>query len=351
MKLRNAAIPLVALCVATALARGFQDAGEPRQEKAATKADSSPLRSKDLAEVPATLSDRPEDEKAVRAVVRALVEAYNARKAEAIAPLLAENALLLDADGSETEGRQAIADSYKVSFEAGETHKLQGTVEAIRFDGPDHASLRGQFQLLESSGTPASIGRFRIAAHREGEKWLVREIQDYAVEQLDSGSNYHQLRQLEWMVGDWIDESQDVRVSTQVRWDDHHNFLIRTYEMELAGVPASSGTQIIGWDPHKQHIRSWVFDSLGGFGEGVWHSQGNRWLIKSHGVMRNGQTTTSTQVIEIVNDHAVHLSSYDRTAGDESLDDVSEILMVRKAPEPTAADPTKAATEPAAAKP
>ena len=333
------------------VALGFYSQGSAQdaaQAKGAASAAASPLQSKNLAEVPATLSDRPDDEKAVRSVLRSLVEAYNGRKADAIAALLAENALLLDSDGSETEGRQAIADFYKTSFDAGDTDALQGTIDGVRFTGPDSVSLRGDFQLLDKSGTPTSVGRFRVASQRVGGKWLVSEIQDYAVEPVDSGSNYAQLQQLEWMVGDWVDESENIKVSTQIRWDDNHNFLIRTYEVELEGAPASSGTQIIGWDPQKQQIRSWVFDSLGSFGEGTWQSQGTRWVIKNRGVVRSGLTTSSTQVIEMVNNDAARLTSFDRSVGDDTLDDIDEVMMVRKAP-PPAADAAAQEAKPAAA--
>ena len=33
-------------------------------------------------------------------------------------------------------------------------------------------------------------------------------------------------------------------------------------------------TQRIGWDPVADHIRSWEFDSEGGFGEGKWGGDG-----------------------------------------------------------------------------
>src|SRR5262249_54307075 len=118
------------------------------------------------------------------------------------------------------------------------------------------------------------------------------------------------------------------------RWDDSRNFLVRTYTLQIGGEPATSGTQIIGWDPRVEQIRSWVFDSEGGFGEGNWINQGNRWIIKASGVLRDGSATTATQLIEMVNNDAVKLSSYDRTAGDESLPDVPEVVMVRKAPAP-----------------
>ena len=35
---------------------------------------------------------------------------------------------------------------------------------------------------------------------------------------------------------------------------------------------------MIGYDPVKGRLRSWVFDSEGGFGEGSWRQEGNKWL-------------------------------------------------------------------------
>jgi hypothetical protein len=36
-------------------------------------------------------------------------------------------------------------------------------------------------------------------------------------------------------------------------------------------------TKYIGWDPVEGRIRSWVFDSEGGFGSGLWTRSGNEW--------------------------------------------------------------------------
>jgi hypothetical protein len=216
-------------------------------------------------------------------------------------------------------------------------------LQGLRFHGADVATVRGQFQLIDSGGAPTSVGQFRLTLQRNGGKWLVNELQDYAVEAVEPEDNRDRLQQLEWLVGDWVEESPDARLMTQVRWDDSHNFLVRTYELQLAGAPATTGTQIIGWDPRIGQIRSWNFDSKGGFGGGVWQSQGDRWLVKSTGVMRDGRGTTATQIIEKVNNDSFRFSSYDRTAGDETLDDVSGVLIVRKAPDPAAANAEKPA--------
>jgi hypothetical protein len=42
-------------------------------------------------------------------------------------------------------------------------------------------------------------------------------------------------------------------------------------------------TEIIGWDPETQSIRSWVFTSAGRFAEGVWERDGNAWTVRMDG--------------------------------------------------------------------
>ena len=98
------------------------------------------------------------------------------------------------------------------------------------------------------------------------------------------------LKQLAWLIGEWIDESPESLVTTSYRWDDNHTFMLSDFEVKVAGRPVMSGTQRIGWDPLAKTIRSWVFDSEGGFAEGVYSHAGNRWIVKLTGVTQRRQT-------------------------------------------------------------
>ena len=64
-----------------------------------------------------------------------------------------------------------------------------------------------------------------------------------------------------------------------------------------------TGTQRIGWDPVTRNIRSWVFDSEGGFGEGVWTREGNKWIVKKTGVTGDGKIASATNIISQVSKH------------------------------------------------
>ena len=75
-----------------------------------------------------------------------------------------------------------------------------------------------------------------------------------------------------------------------------------------------SGTQRIGWDPRHKQIRSWVFDSDGGFSEGFWSRDGERWVMKSTGVLKDGRAASATNVLTRVNRDTMNWTSVDRTS-------------------------------------
>ena len=147
------------------------------------------------------------------------------------------------------------------------------------------------------------------------------------------------LRDLDWLVGDWVDEGEDGKVASSVRWDEGRKFLVRKYSVQIAGEPGRSGTQWIGWDPQAKQIRSWVFDSDGDFGEGRWTRSGNAWIIKASGITGDGLTTSSTEIIEPINKDSLKLRANERIVGTELLPDIEETVMVRKAPSPSSDRP------------
>ena len=61
----------------------------------------------------------------------------------------------------------------------------------------------------------------------------------------------------------------------------------------VAGFATAStwpACRFIGWDPATEQIRSRVFDSDGGFGQGTWKKKGNRWYIQQSGVLPDGRS-------------------------------------------------------------
>ena len=180
--------------------------------------------------------------------------------------------------------------------------------------------------------THRQFNRFTALLVRRDGKWKIAEIREHAAPPADV-SPYERLRDLEWMVGDWVDESDNSRVQSSVRWADNQSYLVRTYKIEMPGEKGSSGTMFIGWDPQSGQIKSWLFDSNGGHGEGLWTRTGDKeWVVKAQGVLRDGRPTSATQIHTIINKDSVKTSSIDRIIGGQVAPDIVDVVMVRKAP-------------------
>ena len=85
----------------------------------------------------------------------------------------------------------------------------------------------------------------------------------------------------------------------------------------------------IGWDPLNARIRSWIFDSNGGFGEGLWVKDGKKWVVGTSGVLPDGGTGGSTNSFEFVDQDSLIWKITDRDLDGQPLAD-AEVKFVRK---------------------
>ena len=163
-------------------------------------------------------------------------------------------------------------------------------------------------------------------------KWLAASVRDHA----PKGRRQHrsQLQQLGWLEGEWVDEGDDSVVFFSCEAIDNGNFLLRKFTIQVAGQEAMSGTQRIGWDPLTGKLRAWIFDSEGGYSDGVWHRDDERWVLKSSGVTAEGQTASSTSIYTFVNDHTMTWQSVDHEIAGVQLPDSELVTIVRRAPMP-----------------
>jgi hypothetical protein len=119
---------------------------------------------------------------------------------------------------------------------------------------------------------------------------------------------YSRLQALEWLVGNWENKAGDLTVDTKIDWAGDKNFLIRKFKVKGSDQNETDGWEIIGWDPEHQQIRSWIFDSNGGFGGSTWANDGEHLLIRASNVLPDG--SHSTEVLSFVLKIISRLSPY-----------------------------------------
>ena len=272
-----------------------------------------------------------DDEKAIAGLVAAFTKAFNAGDAAAAAATFAEDALVVDEHGERTEGRAAIRAQLAASFADNPGSTIAIKVDSLRFLGPDTALEEGRTTITPAgAGESPEITHFTVVYIKKNGQWLQSAVRDEFSHDLRP---HDRLKELEWLVGDWINESQDAVVNTSCKWSDDGNFLIRDFTMKTQGQPVLSGTQRIGWDAVKHQFKTWIFDSEGGFGEGYLTRDGDRWLIKAEGVRQDGHPASATNIITRLGKDRISWQSVDRTLGGAAIAGINEFTVVRKPPE------------------
>jgi uncharacterized protein (TIGR02246 family) len=275
----------------------------------------------------ATNAAHSPDEQAIRAASAAFVRAYNAGDVKALATLFTDDAECADEHGNLIRGTKSITEN----FAAKPGGKMEVEIDSIRLLTPDVAKEEGRCTIKPGGSAPPEVSRYTVLYIRKDGKWLQSLVREHAEEAL---SPHDRLKELEWMLGEWVDEGEGSVILTSCRWSEDQNFLLRRYSVQIQGKIASTGTQRIGWDPVTNSFKSWVFDNQGGYSEGVWSRDGQRWVVKTSGPLRDGKISTETNIITPVNKDMARWKSVDRTVSGIVLPDTPEFVLVRKPPQP-----------------
>jgi uncharacterized protein (TIGR02246 family) len=274
---------------------------------------------------------RAADIQALRDHVAALERSFAAGDAKALAAMFTEDAQVSDDAGS-TRGRANIEARFASYLASIPKATIAIKVDDLRLPAPDVAVEEGHSTVTPAGpGAQAETTRYTVVYVKQNGRWLQSSLRDFEAEE---PSVPERLKELEWLVGDWVNESQDAVVQTTCMWSDDKHYLLRDFTVTVAGRPAMKGTQRIGWDPAAKQVRSWVFDSDGGFSEGYWTRLGEQWMIKSHGVHKDGRPVSATMMITRLGPGVLRWSAFDRTRGSDLIPEVDEFTMVRRPPLP-----------------
>jgi uncharacterized protein (TIGR02246 family) len=268
-------------------------------------------------------------EQAVRKAVAAFLEAMNKGNVEGVMAFWAPDADLIDEDGKPTRGHDALAARFKTFLGNLKGSKVGGKIYSVKFLRPEVAMVDGSFETTSADGERDS-NRYAVVWVKSGDKWLISSARDLPAEVEEAPSlAYPQLKSLEWMIGDWTDEGGKGAVQVKCKWAPNKGFLLMDYEVKREGADSLLVSQRVGWDPANNMVRSWVFDSTGGFGEGYWQRDGNKWVVGASGILADGGTGGSTNVYEFKDDRTMVYRSVDREVDGQPMADV-EVKLVRK---------------------
>jgi uncharacterized protein (TIGR02246 family) len=269
-----------------------------------------------------------DEEKAIRAAVESYTAAFNKGDLDGLLAHYAADADYVDQGGKEYKGMASLSGMCKRSLAELKGYKLKTTITSLHFVRPDVAIADGNAELTAPDGTTDS-GPFTAVWTKTGGKWLISSVHDLPESQAASDTEASSLQQLEWLVGDWTHEDPTFNVLVSGRWTLNKSFLVVEYTAKGKEGADLAVVQYFGWDPIEGVIRSWFFDSRGGYGGGDWTRSGNTWTADWSGVLSGGGTGSSVSSLRYLDKQSFLFRSVDREVDGLPVDDF-EAKFVRK---------------------
>lgn len=272
-------------------------------------------------------TDQARERAAILAAIEAYVEAYNQGDADTLATLWHPRGVWTDADGRRIQGRDAIHAEIRKSFEEQPRSRVVVSDIQIRFLAPTVAVEEGTATSQGFNAEQATATYLAIHVKTD-DGWKLESLRETAT--TPKPSNYSQLKDLEWLIGSWVDKDGPFTIETVCEWTANRNFMTRSFKVMEGDRLESAGTQVIGWDASKQQIRSWVFDSTGSFGEGTWSHDGERWYVKTRHVMLDGAVGSSINIITPLDQDNFQWQSTGREVDGEPMPSIEPVTITRK---------------------
>jgi uncharacterized protein (TIGR02246 family) len=257
----------------------------------------------------------------------AFVEAFNKGDAKALAAFFTPDADLVDPEGHSTKGRKAIEESYKKYFADNKGAKLFIQINAVRVSRPDLALEDGVTEVVPPHGGPPSVARYSVVYVKSDGEWYLDSVREAIAV---PPSNSQHLQDLAFLVGDWVEDTNKGGGSkASYSWASQGNFLVNTFDVAMQDIPVAGGIQWIGWDASEKKPRAWSFLFNGGFAEGAWNKDGEKYKIEVKATTRDGQKVTATNVFTKIDPDHFSIQLVNRSVDGKSLPDEKPVKMKR----------------------
>jgi uncharacterized protein (TIGR02246 family) len=271
--------------------------------------------------------DREADKLAIDKLIKENIQAFNNRDAAAIAANWTAEGEYFRNDGQPVRGRADIQKGYAEFFK---TLKGKLTLEVhtddLRFTSANSAISEVTLRLKNDEGELVASSWRNTQLVREDGQWKVAVVQEW---DRDHGLD-DSLKELEWLLGTWHMATKDREVTTTYEWDENKAFIRGKYTVKEGGKVTESGTQLFGKDNAEGAIHSWVFQSDGGFGDGVWTREGKKWTVDFYGVTPEGRKLTASVIYLRVDADTFTWQSVDQAVDGQPIADAQPIRVTKQ---------------------
>jgi uncharacterized protein (TIGR02246 family) len=261
---------------------------------------------------------------AVRKTADEYTRAFNAGDAKALAAFWTKDGEYVGPDGEELRGRDALEKSYVEFFKKHPKATIEVHISSVKLLGRHTALEEGSLKLKLPGDKEPTETRYSVLHVREDDGWRMASVREWA----PSLAELTSLKDVEWLLGEWMAKSDKAEVRIKYDWDEDKAFIKGRFALKQGDKVISSGTQIIGKDP-TGGLRSWVFDSNSTYGESAWARDEGRWIIEASGVLPDGSEVTAVNILIPLGKDAFTWQSTERTAAGSAMPDTIPVKVTR----------------------
>jgi uncharacterized protein (TIGR02246 family) len=264
---------------------------------------------------------------AVLANDRAYEAAYAKGDVAALIAFFTEDAEYTTDDGRTFSGRPAIEARMRDATRLNKGAKLMIRTDSVKPLAPEVLVEKGATTVISRTGEVVEALFTTVYVKKDG-TWKISEVVETPLPEISAGEH---LAQLAWLIGHWeeADKTAGVTVHSLYQWAKGGNFITRNVTVKRGDDPVLEGWQIIAWDPVEGGIRSWTFDDAGGYSEGRWTNEGQRWLSRETGYAADGSRTAADNTISKVADDRFYWESGNRTLDGDPQPAIGRIEIKR----------------------
>jgi uncharacterized protein (TIGR02246 family) len=264
---------------------------------------------------------------AVTANARAYEAAFEKGDVKALTDFFSEEAEYTTDDGRNFSGSKEIESAVRAAMTENKGAKLSINVATVKVLAPEVVLEKGSTRVTSKTGESTSA-LYTIIHVKKGDKWKISQLIETP---LPDVTPHDRVSELAWLIGEWedVDKSNDLTVRSQFTWARGENFISRNMTVKRAAKVILEGWQVIGWDPVEERVHSWTFDAEGGFSEGLWTRDGDRWLVRESGVNPAGGRITADNTISKLSADRFSWQSSSRTLDGEPQPGIDRIEIAR----------------------
>lgn len=268
----------------------------------------------------------PEEQTSIHKTLESFVAAFNANDPKGLAKNLTQDVEYIDEASNHIVGSKPIEDVLTSYFRDNKGAQLEITPAGVRVVAPGVALEDGEAVITVPETHSQTARRIALVYVKQDGAWKIASYREFP-EAFEEPGDPEPLKALEFLLGEWVDESPEAKVSTSFTLSKDKSHILRDFVITQGGQETLRGSQRIAIDPQTGLIKGWTFDSANGHGESTWTPNGDSWLIRGTGVTQDGEIASATYILKQLGPDRIELKTMHKVIGNQVEPDATSILV------------------------